>query len=162
MLAQASEGVATYATAADYCSIFSEEMPSLYLLALLLTADKDKASQCFIQGLEHCTDRVGVFTERAGTWARRAIVKHAIRMITPNPEQTAAHLFVSAKRPEDMRSDAFAAITSLGAFERFVFVMSVLEGHSDGDCRCLLRCTQRELAMARELALTLVATASFV
>jgi hypothetical protein len=41
------------ATATDFCEIFTEEMHSLYLLLFLLTADKDKAEQCFIGGYRH-------------------------------------------------------------------------------------------------------------
>jgi hypothetical protein len=51
-----------------------------------------------------------------------------------------------------------AAIISLCAFERFVFVMSILEKLSDGDCLALLRCSRRELAQARELAVGILAT----
>ena len=39
---------AAYATGADSCRIFSENMKGLYLLALLLTADPVRAEQCFV------------------------------------------------------------------------------------------------------------------
>jgi hypothetical protein len=51
----------------------------------------------------------------------------------------------------------FAAIVALGAFERFVFVMSVLEGHSEQECAILLRCSRRAVMIARLLALTRLA-----
>ena len=44
-------GSTAYATRLDFCRIFSEEMNSLYLLALLLTADAGKAEQCFVAGI---------------------------------------------------------------------------------------------------------------
>lgn len=47
----------------------------------------------------------------------------------------------------------FDAIVALNAFERFVYVMSVLEGRSDDDCSALLRCSRRDVIIARELAL---------
>ena len=48
----------------------------------------------------------------------------------------------------------FAAIVGLSAFERFVFVMSVLEGQSEQECAILLRCSRRDVMIARVLALT--------
>jgi hypothetical protein len=164
MLAQTlarSEGATTYASAADYCKIFVDEMPSLYLLAFLLTADKDKAEECFVGGLEECGDQDGVVIDGARSWARRAIVIRAIRMIRPTPEEGVTGIFVNAKRPAtSTRGNPFAAIVSLGAFERFVFVLSILEGHSSEGCQNLLRCSRRDVVMAREVALRLVATAS--
>ena len=70
-----------YATATDYYRIFVEEMDSLYLLAFLLTGDKDMAEQSVVSGLGECVERIGVFMERARSWARRAIIKDAIRKI---------------------------------------------------------------------------------
>ena len=75
-----------------------EEMDSLYLLAFLLTADKDKAEQCFVGGLGDCVERIGVFMEWARSSARLALVKHAIRMIRPAAEEGKG-FFVSAKWP---------------------------------------------------------------
>jgi hypothetical protein len=46
------ERATTYMTGTDFCKIFTEEMNSLYLLAFLLTADSDKAEQCFVRGWE--------------------------------------------------------------------------------------------------------------
>jgi hypothetical protein len=167
MLAQTlgvNERATAFASAADYCKIFADEMPSLYLLAFLLTADKDRAEECFVGGLEECVDRVdriGVFMERARSWARLGVVKQAIRMITPTPEEGTDGFFVSVKRPAtSTANNPFAVIASLDAFERFVFVMSVLEGHSDEDCQDLLRCSRQKVLMAREVALRLVATAN--
>lgn len=162
MLAQApavDERVTTYATAADYCKIFDEEMQSLYLLAFLLTADKDKAEQCFVGGFGECVERIGVFMDWARSSARLAIVKHAIRMIRPASEEGKG-FFVSAKWPTNSgTSNPFAVIVSLCAFERFVFVMSVLEGQSVEDCQSLLRCSRQEVVMAREVAVRLLAAA---
>jgi DNA-directed RNA polymerase specialized sigma24 family protein len=50
------------------------------------------------------------------------------------------------------KNNLFAAIVGLSAFERFVFVMSVLEKQSDEDCSMLLGCSRRDVMIARELA----------
>jgi hypothetical protein len=41
-----------YATAADFVAIFTREMFSLFLLALILTADLEKAEKYFVSGFE--------------------------------------------------------------------------------------------------------------
>jgi hypothetical protein len=150
-----------YATATDYYRIFAEEMDSLYFLAFLLTADCDKAEQCFVGALGECIDRIGVGMERAVPWARRAIIRNAIRIIRPAPKDGADGLFVSAKRSAAWTtSNPFAVIVSLGAFDRFVFVISVLEGHSDEDCQSFLRCERQAVLVAREVTFRLFAAAN--
>jgi hypothetical protein len=108
--------------------------------------------------LGECVGRIGVFMERARSWARRAVVEHAVRMIRPVPEVDASGLFASAKQPRTSTTrNPFAAVVSLRAFERFVFVMSVLEGQSDEDCQDLLRCSRLEIEMARDVAFRFLA-----
>ena len=158
---QIADGGATpYAAAADFGEVFTEEMHSLYLLSFLLTADKDKAEQCFIGGLGECLEGMGAFMEWARLWARRAIIRHAIRTIRPTPDDTDLSLpaRVNKSRLASSSNNLLAAIVSLSAFERFVFVMSILERLSDGDCLSLLRCSRRELDLARELAVRFLAT----
>src|SRR5215831_12460229 len=74
-----------YATAADFCRIFAEDMNGLFLLALLLTGDHEKGEQCFVAALENATNRRTVFKEWARPWARRAIIQAAQYMINPRP-----------------------------------------------------------------------------
>jgi hypothetical protein len=154
----ADERPIPYATAVDFCRTFTEELHSLYLLSLLLTADHDKAEECLVSTMGECGDGSGVFMEWASTWARRAILKYAIQMIRPVPEHPDSLPFI---RPEGRITPAengpFAAIVTLGAFERFVFVMSVLEGQSEQECAILLRCSRRDVLIARVLALTRLA-----
>jgi hypothetical protein len=56
------------------------------------------------------------------------------------------------------RNNLFAAILALDAFERFVFVMSVLERQSDEDCSSLLECSRRDIIIARILAIQCLAS----
>jgi hypothetical protein len=46
-----------------------------------------------------------------------------------------------------------AAVLQLEPFERFVYVMSVLERYSDLDCSALLGCARRDVIAARIRAL---------
>src|SRR5262245_32254781 len=74
---------AGYATSADFCRIFAEDMRNLYWLSFILTADPGKAEQCFVAGLDDCFAGNGVFKDWARSWARRTIIKNAIRLISP-------------------------------------------------------------------------------
>jgi hypothetical protein len=157
------ETAASYATKSDFCKVFTEEMDSLYLLSLLLTADNDKAQQCFVSAMEECVEGIDVFTEWARLWARRTVVKNANRMIMPVPEHGYNSSIISVKGPAmSGRNKFFAAVLALRAFERFVFVMSILEGQSDEDCRILLRCSRRDVMIARALALKRLASTDAV
>jgi hypothetical protein len=96
--------------------------------------------------------------EWARWWARRAILKHAIQMIMPEREHTNSLSFISLKGAvRSGKNNLFAAIVALHAFERFVFVMSVLERQSDEDCSSLLGCSRRDITIARTLAIQCLA-----
>jgi hypothetical protein len=148
------EWTTAYATGADFCRIFKEDMKNLYLLSLLLTADPAKAEQCFVAGLDDCAGSNQVFKEWTRSWARRAIVKNAVRVIAPEPVyvNAASNVAVSRNATDRTRPEVqaeFSALLGLTAFERFAFVMSVLEGYSDQECALLLGCTRHALIAAR-------------
>jgi len=136
---------AVYATAADFCRIFEDDMNRLYQLSLLLTADPELAEKCFVRGLETSRDSNPVFKEWAESWARRAIVINAIRIIGPGPGMVSARI----ARQINGLPEELAAVIGLKPFDRFVFVMSVLESYSDRDCRLLLGCTNSDIVQAR-------------
>jgi hypothetical protein len=148
------ERATSYPTVTEFLRTFNEEMHSLYLLSFLLTADHDKAEQCLISAMGECVEGVGVFMDWARSWTRAAVIKNAILMIKPTPEHTDYVSFTSLNGSAvPPASNPFAAILLLDAFERFVFVMSILEEQSDEECSILLRCSRREIMMARLLAL---------
>jgi hypothetical protein len=143
-----------YATVANFFEIYNEEMHSLLLLSILLTADREKAEQCFVGGLEECLHGIDVFMEWARLWARRAIIKHAIKLVKPVPEQPKRQSLTSVQWNSTSTNHNFiGAIFALGTFERFVFVVSLLERQSDEDCAALLSCKRRDVESARAQAL---------
>jgi hypothetical protein len=148
------ERTVSYPTVTDFFRAFNEEMHSLYLLAFLLTADHDKAEQCLVSAMGECMEGIGVFKDWARSWARGAVLKQAIQMIKPTPQHADSVSLMSlarlGKRAED---DPFAAILLMDAFDRFVFVMSILEEQSDEECANLLRCSRHDVTIARLLAL---------
>src|SRR5713226_5383516 len=130
---------AAYANRDDFRRIFDNDMNSLYLLAFLLTADREKAEQCFVAGLEDAVEGNPVFKEWARSWARRAIIQNAVRVINPRPMEENGPLgFNSSGRTPVAEQTEIAAILDLAPFERFVFVMLVLEHYSEHECSVLL------------------------
>lgn len=143
-----------YPAITDFFRTFRKEVSSLYLLSFLLIADHDKAQQCLISAVEESVDGIAVFKDWARSWTRTAIVKCAVQMIMPvaghADRMTVIHLERSAGPPDN---NPFAAILLLDAFERFVFVLSILEGRSEEECANLLGCSRRDVMLARVLAL---------
>jgi len=142
-----------YAAGADFCRIFEKDMDRLYLLSFLLTGDHSQAEKCFVRGLEDSAKSNRVFREWAQSWARRTIIQNAIRMNGPRPHPTvngkssstsAGSMGDSLKVPTQITE-----IVQLPAFERFVFVMSVLEGYSYQECSLLLGCTRHDVNVTR-------------
>jgi hypothetical protein len=145
-----------YASSDDFRRVFSEDMNSLYLLSFLLTADREKAEQCFVSGLEDAVDGNPVFQEWARSWARRVIIVNAVRAINPQPieenaRSSSATVSTNGRTPPVQPAE-IAAVLALEPFERFVYVITVLERYSDQDCSLLLGCARRDVAAARARA----------
>jgi hypothetical protein len=139
-----------------------ENMDSMHLLSFLLTVDLTKAEECFVSGLEDCAKERYVFRDWARSWARRTIIQNAVRMLAPRANQPT--VTVAPGDPANCRfgrtqeaDSAIASILALEEFERFVFVLSVLERYSDQDCSVLLGCSRQDVREARIRALHHVA-----
>jgi DNA-directed RNA polymerase specialized sigma24 family protein len=139
-----------YASSGDFHRIFEEEKDNLYQLSFLLTADHEKAQQCFVSGLEDAVKGNSVFKEWARSWARRVIVQNAVRVINPRRiEEYPPPSFNSSGETPAVEGAEIAGVLDLGPFERFVFVMLVLEHYSEHECAILLGCPRRDVIAAR-------------
>lgn len=148
----------------EYVPRSSGLMDSMHLLSFLLTGDLTKAEECFVSGLEDCVEGSYVFRDWARSWARRTIIQNAVRMLAPHKNRSAVTAVPSdpgscrlRRTPE--ADSAVAGILGLEAFERFVFVMAVLEKYSDQECSALLGCSRQDVREARMRALQHVAEA---
>jgi DNA-directed RNA polymerase specialized sigma24 family protein len=158
--AKRTTGPTSYASSVDFCRIFHEEIDGLYMLSFLLTAKRDKAEQCFVSGLEDSLKGNRVFKEWARSWARRTIIQNAVRVINPRPMDKNAPLsFDSSGKTLVAEQVEIAAILELAPFERFVFVISVLEHYSEHECSVLLGCPRRDVIAARIRALQQIGSA---
>jgi|SRR5580765_4575590 DNA-directed RNA polymerase specialized sigma24 family protein len=151
---RARERATEYATCKDFQQIFTEDMVGLHRLAFLLTADHAKAEQCFVAGLEESIRGNPVFRQWARAWSKRAIIQNAIKMIAPVPPKNGAvRAEAMGMRSERGPEDAATNVAAWEPFERFVFVMAVLEGYSLRECSTLLACPVQDVMAAKSLAL---------
>jgi DNA-directed RNA polymerase specialized sigma24 family protein len=154
-----------YAGTEVFSQVFSDNRDVLHRLALLLTGDQEKAEQCFVAGLEDSVNTNRVFKEWARSWAKRAIIENAISILKPSPGQHAApspeEVAQSGVRLPSVpdRDPAISSVLALDAFERFVFVITVLEKHSEHECALLLNSPLRDVRNARIQAREHIATA---
>jgi hypothetical protein len=134
--------------------VFNDNADRLYTLALLLTAYHELAEHCFLSAFEDCIDSKTVFRECAESWAKRTTIITAIRIVFA--PKTPAGIHLRRESIEDPTSETpvlVAQISSLDAFDRFVYVMSVLEKVSLRDCALLMGCSVREIMDAKVRAL---------
>jgi DNA-directed RNA polymerase specialized sigma24 family protein len=156
------ERATEYASCKDFQRIFDEDMAGLHRLAFLLTADHAKAEQCFVAGLEDSIHGNPVFRQWARAWSKRAIIQSAIKAIAPMPTRHGG-LPEEAKAQwqngNEVESVA-AVVASWEPFERFVFVMAVLEGYGLRECAALLACPVQDVIAAKSLAMQRLAAQS--
>jgi DNA-directed RNA polymerase specialized sigma24 family protein len=141
-----------YATCQDFLKMFDEDMQGLYQLSFLLTGDQQKGERCFVAGMEDCAKENRVFREWARTWAKRVIVQNAIRELQPRPSHSHSFAFVPTAFSHKNGSSEHIevdAVLGLADFERFVFVLCVLERYREHECALLLGCSASEVREAR-------------
>jgi DNA-directed RNA polymerase specialized sigma24 family protein len=112
----------------------------------------------FVAGIEDCVKENRVCREWARSWAKRIIVENAIRELKPRPSFRSSSPVVTVFSQGEESSDSnrdfdVNAVLGLGVFERFVFVMSVLERYSHHECALLLGCSVWEIRQSRLHAL---------
>ena len=153
-----------YASREDFHTIFSEHLNELYQLSFLLTRDPAKAERCLVSGVEDCVTGNRVFREWARSWAKRTIVQNAIKELKPRPRHSnsplSATIFPNIDQLSRGPDEHFEidAVLGLEDFERFVFVMSILERYSDHECALLLGCSVQQVREARSHALQRMAS----
>jgi Sigma-70, region 4 len=161
----AAERTGQRATCEDFRELFTEDVHDLHLLSFLLTANHEKAERCFVAGLDECVDGDSVLKEWARPWAQRMIVRNAVQMIAPQPgaARSTPSTFCSADDANlaaiAFEDGPFAKILALSDFERFVYVLSVLEGYPLQDCATLLGTSRQTVEETRVRALQHIADA---
>jgi hypothetical protein len=147
-----------YATCDDFLRIFDEDMNGLYQLSFLLTGDRAKGERCFVAGIEDCGKENRVFREWARAWAKRVIVEKAIRELHPRRSHSNSYALPTVFSHNQQSSGPIGhfdveAVLRLADFERFVFVLCVLEHQREHECALLLGCSVAEVRDARTRAI---------
>jgi DNA-directed RNA polymerase specialized sigma24 family protein len=143
-----------YATRADFCEVLERNLRLLYRLAFLLTANHEKAEQCFAMTVEEAQKEQTVFKDWTESWIKRSLVRNAIRLLSPvsGGGSERGEPWTSGQR-EPNRGDELNAVTQFPALERFVFVLSILECYSRWECSLLLACSTKKVAQCQIQAL---------
>ena len=143
-------GPEPYASSGDLRRIFYEDNDSLHRLRFLLTADREKAEQCFVSGLQESVNGSPVFKQWAHTWVRRTIMENAARVIHPRPLEEHAPSSLDRGGTTLAREQVETGeVLQLEPFERLVYVKAVFERCSNLDCSVLLGCARRDVIAAR-------------
>jgi DNA-directed RNA polymerase specialized sigma24 family protein len=148
-----------YATVEDLCTVFTENLSGLYQLSFVLTGNNELAERCFVAGFEASIRANQVFKEWAHAWAKRSIAQNAVRALQPRPKHddsfSPAVAFPKDTRLPENRAAHFdlSTVLALEDFDRFVFVLTVLDQYIDRDCALLLQCSVSQIREARTRAL---------
>jgi hypothetical protein len=146
-----------YARKDEFVSVFDCERAGLQRLALLLTANSEAAKRCLIRAFRQCIASSSVSKEWILSWTRRMVIRNAISLVMGSGDHSSLNMNDDADSgliaisPDDSPG-AFAeseSVFDLPEFERFVFVICVLERYSIHDCALLLARSPREVNEAR-------------
>ena len=141
---------AEYAKQADFCDVFKNDTKPLYLLAFFLTANHKESEQCFISTVADAFKERAVFKEWARSWVKRRLIENAIEIVSPASDRSSPRRDVwSTEQRWTRRSYEIDTVTKLANFERFVFVISILERYSKLNCSLLLGCSTDKIVQAR-------------
>lgn len=138
-----------YATPEDFEQLFAKQKTELLRLSLHLTADAGKAERCLILAMIDCVFRSTVSKDRVHTWARRMVIRNAIRLVWGTPNYILGesgfefHLQPSELPLQELPESI--VILTLPDLDRLVFVICVLERYSILDCALLLGKSPQEV-----------------
>lgn len=135
-----------------------DEMAELYLLAFMLTANKETAETCVLESVdEYLNSGAATLSDWVTTEGRNVVIAKAAHLIKPRAKTSYSWTApLGARALIGPSHQPFAVITSLGAFERFVYVLTALEGRGEEECAALLECPQADVVAARRLSDQLV------
>lgn len=140
-----------YASVKDFCAIFRQDVRSLYLLALMLTGSEAKAGTCFVGAFEECQASTRVFKPWANAWSKLRVIDKAVQAVDPRAGKGADR----RGQPGDVCElpEELASVLKLEGFQRFVYVLTVLEKYSLRDAAILLKHNVGEVARAQRQAI---------
>jgi hypothetical protein len=157
--------IGDYATLDDVQKQFASKMTELFLLALLLTADADKAQHCLVHSIRECLERDTILKGWLPAWIRNTVIRNGIRIVkgtqcdSPRKEPQPELLPSIHVLPKSALGawEYSAGILELSDLDRLAYVICVLENYSSLDCALLLGRSRQEVCDSRNRALAKVA-----
>jgi hypothetical protein len=152
-----------YANVDDFRQVFTTDKDRLYQLALLLAGNQEIAERIFASSLDDAVKSTGIFIDWARNWVKHTVIQNAIGIVHPQPRDDsdfympASPAVTGAPLDVQDRELALNRILELDDFERFVFVITVLEHYSDHDCALMLSAFFRDVRHSRVRAMQKIA-----
>lgn len=142
----------------EFVSVFECERAGLQRLAILLTANSDSVRCCLIRALRECISTSSVSRQWALRWTRRVVIRNAISLVMSRGNESSANTGDDKDEglitfsPDDSPGAIAGSesILDLPDFDRFVFVICILERYSVYDCALLLGRSLRDVVEARQ------------
>lgn len=153
------------ATASEFQNLFATEKREFYCLAFLIITDSAKAEECLVEAMNDCAYGSSVSKEWMRSWARRVVIRSAIRIAGELQGErsviSSAHACLAANSKaqeiEPYGDGVSSGVLALPNFERIVFVLCVLEHYLAQDCALLLGRLQQDVQKAQLCAIERIA-----
>jgi len=147
-----------YATPEKFQDLFESKREQLFRLAMLLTASAEKAVQTLNLALRDCSLNGSVSTDWILPWARRAVIRNAIHLVSPPVSAITARSTNGNRADDTSRVNPAAtsfrmddsSIEKLPDFDRLVIVITVLEHISIQDCALLSARSPKDVCDAQK------------
>lgn len=143
---------ADYANWSDFCLVLETNLKPFYLLTFLLTSNHKDAEQCLGAIIEESFTEDRVFKAWVVSWIKRCLIRKAIQIVFSRTDNEEPRNLWCKELGEPQLRSMVDAITALEAAERFVYVMSILEGYSNKECSLLLDSTMDNIVRVRARA----------
>jgi hypothetical protein len=154
-----------YATPDDVQKQFASEITDLFLLALLLTADAEKAELCIVRSIHECLERDPILKGWLRPWIRNTVIRNGIGIVkgiqgdslsdTSQPEPIPSAHVLPQSAPGTWEYSA--GNLELNDFDRLAYVICVLEHYSSLHCALLVGRSRQEVRDSRNRALAQIA-----
>jgi hypothetical protein len=147
-----------YARKEEFVGVFDCERVGLQRLAILLTANSEAAKRCLSRAFQECiastsfSKEMGSQLDTSHGHSQRHQHRHGPRRSVVRQHERRPDDGFAAFSPDDSPGVIAApeSILDLPEFERFVFVICVLERYSIHDCALLLGKSPRHINEARQ------------
>ncbi len=155
--------------------IFLENAEQLLWPAIVITGNADLGFDCFTEALDQVSGTNSVFSEPAIAWAKRSVIRSAIRKMHPSLSAFACEDQTLAQKKDEgcdslvlptpesasvllshlTEADLLPALLDLDCLHRTVYLLRVLEGWTRVEAASMLQMPESRIEFAERNALVL-------